>query len=140
MNKPLGNNLASHTTKAILTALILFSLTTCKKFGTSQDLFFYSDIDSASAPMTLFVDDELKGVLPNLHVQVSVDNDTITREALHLSLKPGKYNLVAKDNQGNVRCEGWFKFSKNSVKTSATKGGQAFAGSNTTKVFELFFN
>jgi len=134
------SNAARLVGKVMLLAFIVFSLTTCKKYGKPQDLFFYSDIDSAFAPMTLFLDDELKGEIPNLHVQISTDNDTITREALHLSLKPGKYNFIAKDNQGNVRCDGWFKFSKNSTKTSSTKGGQGVAGSDNTKVFEFFFN
>jgi len=89
--------------------------------------------------MSLFLDGDYKGDLPNLHTRMAVDNDTILTQGLHLTLKSGKYKLIGKDKQGTIRCEGTIKFSNNSAGGSSTKGGNGSAGSGNTTVVKLFF-
>ena len=126
-----------HFIKLILFASTIIVLTNCKKFGKDFDTYFYTDIENSAGPLTLFVDGKNKGELPNLKTSVSPTNDTIINNALHLTLKSGKYKIEAKDNQGNVKCSGTLKFRSNSLSGSSTMGGQATATSGKTVVTKL---
>ena len=123
--------------KLILFASTIIVLTNCKKYGQDFDTYFYTDIQNSAGPLILFVDDKNKGELPNLKTSVSATNDTIINNALHLTLKSGKYKIEAKDSQGNLKCSGTLKFRSNSIGTTGTMGGQATASSGKTIVTKL---
>jgi hypothetical protein len=109
----------------ILVLCAVLTLTNCDKYNKTFDAYFYSDVESAKTPLTLELDGEKKGELPNLKTSLSPDNDTIIKNALYLRLKSGKYNFEVKDVDGTVRCKGYLKFKTNSTKASVTMGGEA---------------
>jgi hypothetical protein len=129
--------------RTLLQGFVFFSMiilaTGCKKIGPDYDVYFYSDVESSGTPLTLFLDGDLKGELPNLHTTIRFDNDTIKSGALHLKLKGGKYKMEAKDKNGETRSAGTIKFHQNSGGGSCTKGGNGQAGSGRTVVVKVFF-
>lgn len=55
----------------------------------------------------LYIDDEVKGVLPFLPDSLTTPGNTLVQsQGLSLKLKPGRYVIIAKDKSGNVLCEG----------------------------------
>jgi hypothetical protein len=126
-----------HFIKLILFASTIIVLTNCKKIGKDFETYFYTDIENSAGPLTLFVDGKNKGELPNLKTSISTTNDTIINNALHLTLKSGKYKIEAKDNQGNVKVSGHVKFRTNATGTGGTMGGIATASSNKIIVNKL---
>jgi hypothetical protein len=123
--------------KCLVFAALMVALVNCKKFGKDHETYFYTDIENASGPLTLYVDGENKGQLPNLKTSVSPSNDTVINNALHLTLRSGRYKIEAKDDQGNVKCAGALKFRANSLNCSSTMGGQATASSGKIIVTKL---
>jgi hypothetical protein len=121
----------------ILFASTIIVQTNCKKFGKDFETFFYTDGENSAGPLTLFVDAENKGELPNLKTSVSSTNDTVINNALHLKLKSGKYKIEAKDRQGNLKFSGTLKFRSNSVGGSSTMGGQEIVSSDKIVVTKL---
>ena len=123
--------------KYVAFASMIVVLTNCKKLGKDYDTYFYTDIENSYGPLTLYVDGENRGELPNLKTSVSPGNDTIINNALHLTLKSGRYKIEGKDDQGNVKCSGTLKFRTNSLSCSGTMGGQATASSGKIIVTKL---
>ena len=125
--------------KLLLLASTLIVLTNCKKFGRSYDAYFYADIEASAGPLTLFIDNQNKGELPNLKTSVSPTNDTILNNALHLKIKSGKYNIEAKDAQGNVKCSGTLKFRGNNLNVTGKTGGHAASGNDNTVAVKFYY-
>jgi hypothetical protein len=123
--------------KCVIFTSLVVVLVNCKKFGKEYDTYFYTDIENTSGPLTLYVDGENKGALPNLKTSVSPGNDTVINNALHLNLRSGRYKIEGKDDQGNVKCSGTLKFRTNSLNCSSTMGGQATASSGKIIVTKL---
>jgi len=117
---------------------VVVIVTNCKKFGKPFDTYFFTDIESTAGPLQLFVDGNNKGHLPDLKTSMSPDNDTIIRQALHLTLKAGKYHLQAKDSLSNVISECTLKFSSTSTRLSGGKGGQATSSSSDRLVTKFY--
>ena len=74
-----------------------------------------------------------------LFYQLQKKNDTIIKNALYISLNSGRYKIEAKDNQGNIKCEGTLKFRSGSLGGTSRMGGQATASSGKTVVTNLFY-
>lgn len=123
--------------KLILLASTILILTNCKKYGKDHESYFYTDIDSSSVPLTLFIDGENKGVLPNFQTSNFPSNDTILNNALKLSLKSGKYKIEAKDYLGNIKCSGVMKFRSNKISAINTIGAYSLANNGSKIVVEL---
>ena len=129
--------------KSILKLTLLLStiivLTNCKKFGKEHDTYFYTGVDNTTGPLTLFIDGKDRGQLPTLKVIISPSNDTIIKNALHLTLNSGKYKFEAKDSQGNLKCSGTLKFKSNSLSGSSTMGSQETSSSGKVVVTKLSY-
>lgn len=121
----------------LVSALIL--LTNCKKFGSTFDAYFYTDVEGSAGPLFLFVDGESKGELPNLKTSTSPANDTVLNKALHLKLRSGKYKIEGKDSDGKVKFSGYLKFRSNCVANGGTLGGQATASSGKVIVTKIYY-
>ena len=68
-------------------------------------VYFWKNSDAATNHQ-LYIDDSIKGVLPYLPDSVRPLTDTVLKQtALHY-LKPGRYDLTARDSSGNVLCKG----------------------------------
>lgn len=112
----------------------------CKKIGKAFDGYFYTDVETSAGQLFLYIDDENKGELPNLKTRLSPDNDTVINNALHLTLKSGgRYKVVGKDAQGNVKCSGTLTFKTNSSRGSSTVGGQATTQIDRTFAHKLYY-
>ncbi len=126
-----------HFIKLMLFVSTFILLTNCKKLGSDYDTYFYTDVENSDGALTLFVDGKNKGELPNLKTSVSATNDTIINNALHLTLKSGKYKIETKDSKGNTKSSGTIKFNRNSLRGSSTMGGQSSASTGNKVVTKL---
>ncbi|MBA3681640.1 MAG: hypothetical protein H0W73_10830 [Bacteroidetes bacterium] len=125
--------------KMFILVSTLFVLTNCKKLGKTYDGYFYTDIENPSGPLYLYVDDAYKGELPNLKTRLAPNNDTLLNQALHLSLKSGRYKIVGKDAQGSVKSSGTLKFRSYSTSGSSTIGGQATSINEHTFAHKVYY-
>lgn len=124
--------------KHIAILVLALTLCSCKKYGKPYEAYFYANIDSAKAPLFLFVDGANKGLLPILHTQVSPTNDTITKQALKLSLKLGaSYKIEGRDANGMVKNVGTFRHCSSSDHGSGHLGGQASSTGKGIVVYQL---
>lgn len=114
-------------------------LTNCKKNDKPFDNYFFTDTETSSGPLYLFIDGENRGVLPILNTAVTATNDTVLNNALHLALPAGKYKIKGKDGQGTERYSGYLKFNSRSLSTGGTMGGQITSASGQTLVTKIFF-
>ncbi len=106
----------------ILTSTIIF-LTNCKKIGKTYDVFFYTNIETPTGPLSLNLDNKNIGELPILKTTLSTNNDTIKSNAIHLKLKTGRYKIQAKDSQGIIKFSGTLIFRFNNVEGSSKNPG-----------------
>jgi hypothetical protein len=124
----------------VLLASTIIFLASCKKFGKTYDLYFYTNIENSSGPLTLHIDDKNIGELPLLRTTLSTKNDTIISRAIHLKLRTGSYKIVAQDKQGNVKCTGVLKFRFNSFNGATCPGVLEHAMSGRILVTRIFFD
>jgi hypothetical protein len=76
------------------------TLIQCKKRDQVFEYYFYTSIDTAQTTLKLYVDDKFIAELPFMY-DVS---DTATMSSLpSYTFKHGKYEVIAKDSNGNVR-------------------------------------
>lgn len=69
----------------------------------------------------LYIDNEEKGILPFLPASLTTPGNVIAQEqGLSLNLKPGSYDIIAKDTSGNILCEGTL-FLKRTESSNETK-------------------
>lgn len=128
-----------HIIKLILFASTIIALTNCKKLGKHFDTYFYTDIENYNGPLFLYIDGKSKGELPNLKTSLSPTNDTIINNALHFSLRSGKYKIEGKNNQGNLKYSGYLKFRTNSIGGGGIMGGAASASSGDIIVNKIYY-
>lgn len=121
----------------ILTCLLF---TTCKKTGTTIEGYFFTDVEKNPGPLFLYIDNHNKGPLPNLNTRVSPDNDTVLKQALHVTLRRGgRYKVAAKDANGNIKSEGTLIFRTNSSRGSSTIGGSTTSQIDRKFAHRLYF-
>lgn len=89
--------------------LLLLAGFTCThySYGTEEGKAFFWKKNGAQETHYLYVDNSVKGVLPFIPDSKTVPGNTIVQDqGLFLKLKPGKYDIAAKDKSGNILCEG----------------------------------
>lgn len=123
----------------LLLGITIIFLTGCKKIGKTYDVYFYTAIENSSGLLTLYLDNKNVGELPCLKTALLTKNDTITGNAIHLKLKTGKYKLVAKDKQGNVKFSGTLIFRFNKVNGSSDSGALEYAMSKNILITRIYF-
>lgn len=91
---------------AYLLVLVGFTCTN-HHYGTEAGkAFFWKKKDSA-ATHYLYVDNSLKGVLPFIpDALTKPENSMVQKQGLQFELKPGTYDIEARDKSGNVFCKG----------------------------------
>jgi len=63
----------------------------------------------------LYIDNVEKGILPFLPDSLTTPGSDITqKQGLSLLLQPGRYDIIAKDKEGNVLCKGALSLKKTS--------------------------
>jgi hypothetical protein len=126
-------------TKLLLITLTVFLLTECKKVGTTYDAYFYTSIESSDSQLILELDDKTLGEIPLLKTTLSANNDTIINKALHLKLKTGKYKIVVRDKNDNLKCSGTLKFRFNKFNGATNQGVLEYAMTNNVIVTRIHF-
>lgn len=119
----------------VVLVLVLFSSSGCIKSSKTFEGFFYAD--STSSTLDLFIDGQFKGRLPILATRFSTQNDTILKNAIHVTLKGGKHRIQGKDDQGTVLCSGMIEFNINATKSESSAGRQTLSITNQTFVCRL---
>ncbi|MBI4645123.1 MAG: hypothetical protein HY738_00665 [Bacteroidia bacterium] len=104
-------------------ALIALLLTHCKKYNTTFNSYFYTSKDSNEVQLSLYIDGNYKGDLPYLTNKPTCDNDSLKQKALFLTLQSGKYKIVAKDKQDNIKSSSTLKITNNSMDGKTGNGG-----------------
>jgi hypothetical protein len=103
---------------------LLFTLTECAKDNKSFNAHFYATFSRADGPLTLYIDDQLKGDLPYISVAPTCENDSLKQKMLRIVLKSGKYKVVAKSKDGGVKSSGTITLKTNKTGASGGVGGQ----------------
>jgi hypothetical protein len=89
--------------------LLLLAGFTCSRpdTGTGKaQAFFWKKTDSAVTHY-LYIDNTEKGVLPFLSAALTTPgSDIAQRQGLSLNLKTGDYDIMVKDKNGNILCNG----------------------------------
>lgn len=97
--------------------LLLLAGFTCSHPGTDAKTgkaFFWKKTDSAVTHY-LYIDNTEKGVLPFLSGSLTVPgSDIAQKKGLFLTLKTGSYDIVTKDKNGNILCNGTLFLKKTS--------------------------
>lgn len=124
----------------LLLPLLALFLSDCNK-GPEFDCFFYQKIDSLQ-DLRLFVEGADKGKLPFSSSEFNCDSAAQKSKALHLTLREGKYSIVAMDQAGNTRSAGTVSMKQNGRKltssSSGTKGGQGVRMNGKCVIVEMF--
>src|SRR6478609_6115690 len=120
--------------RLILFVSTLLVLTNCKKFGETYDVYFYTDIENPTGPLTLSLDGKTYGELPLIKAIQHTGNDTILNNAIHLRLRTGKYDILVRDNRGNIKCSGDLKFRFNNFNGATNEGALVYAMSNKSMI------
>ena len=115
---------------ALSTVFIATFLTNCSK-PVSYDCYFYSTLDSNTVPLTLYVNNENKGILPRFANDITLDSTILLDQTIHLVLPEEViYNLKAKDSLDNVKYLGTINFSHS--KNSSSSGGTTQLGGSSS--------
>jgi len=102
--------------------IVVLLLTQCNKADFFYDLYFYTNMDSADVTLSIYLDDEFDGEIPYLSTDPTCDNDTLKQQSLLLTVQSGKYDVVAKDAQGNIKASGEIKVGANGYKYESQIG------------------
>jgi hypothetical protein len=89
--------------------LLLLAGFTCSRSDTGTETgkaFFWKKADSATIHY-LYIDNVEKGVLPFISTSLTTPGtDVAQKQGLSLTLKMGRYDIIAKDKSGNILCTG----------------------------------
>ncbi len=112
----------------LLFPLTLLLLTACQKEQNDPlDYYFCSTSSIGDAQWSLYVDGDLVGQLPNRSALPNCNNTAALSGMLHLVFSEERHQFEAKDAQGTVRSQGYFKCDVKrqgqSSKSGITKGG-----------------
>lgn len=85
--------------------------------------YFWSSKNAPEQPLTLFVDGQAVGQLPYFSTDLTCGNDSLKNQALNMNLKSGKYNLEAKNSEGEVKSDCTLKISDTGMGVGPGKSG-----------------
>jgi hypothetical protein len=121
-------------------ALLVVAFTQCKKDDTIYQGYFYTSNSPTEAQLSLYLDGTYMGALPYINRnQNSVTADSIKKYALPITVKAGKHELQAKDQNANLRSKAEFKVTKNKTSTSGGIGGLEIVSENGELRIAVYF-
>ena len=121
-------------------AALAFTFSQCKKEGDGKMFnghFYAMTSNPADGDLYLYIDGNLKGLLP-YHKTPPLCNDTsIEKQTLFINIKSGNYTFEAKTINGVVVAKAKEFFSANEVSGSGDKGSEYAAVSNDCLIIGL---
>lgn len=112
--------------------------TQCKKDDSVFDVYFCTSTNKAEATLTLYIDDENKGILPFLTVKPKCGSDSLLADLIYVQLDAGRYKIKVKDENGVIKIEGTITYKKNSRQSGIGIGGISVEGSGNCDVVDFF--
>jgi len=110
----------------------------CQKDDTVYDCYFYTINDTTDVQLSLYIDDEFKGELPQL-ASHPLCGDSVLVGTLHLQLTGGKYDMIAKDQTCEKRSINTVKFNDKVFDTFSKVGFLYPESVGTCVVLGLYF-
>lgn len=87
--------------------LVLAGFTCTHQNNTEEGKAYFWKKSDPGVTHYLYIDNQEKGILPFLPDSLTTPGNVIVQERrLSLNLKPGSYDIIAKDTSGNILCEG----------------------------------
>lgn len=116
--------------------LILITVSGCSRDDdTVFHSHFYTSQDNDSVHLSLYIDDNYEGELPNLTKMPDCDDN---ETALYRKLESGKYRLTTKDQNGKTVNESVLKIKQNSSSVTGKAGGDAMTVKDDCLFVEFF--
>ena len=101
--------------------VLLFSQ--CRKDDSVFDVYFWTSINNTAESLTLYIDNENKGILPYMDIAPKCGNDTLLADLIYIQLSAGRYKIKVKDENGVVKIEGKMTYKRNKQAVSVGTGG-----------------
>ena len=111
----------------IVLLLIAFTFTQCKKEGDGKMFnghFYATSSNPADGDLYLYIDGNLKGILPYQKTTPLCNDTNIEKQTLFINIKSGNYMFEAKTINGVVVAKSKEFFSSNELSGSAEKGSE----------------
>ena len=112
--------------------------TQCKKDDSVFDVYFWTSINNTEETLTLYIDNENKGILPFLVITPECGNDTLLSNLIYIQLTAGTYKIKVKNENGDVIVKAKLTYKKNKQSTSLGIGGLSGASVGNCDVIEFF--
>ena len=100
---------------AALATVFIFSQCTKDEDNITHNTYFWTSVNNEEQPLTLFVDGQAIGQLPYFSTDLTCGNDSLKNQAISMNLKSGKYNLEARNQQGELKSDCTLKISENGL-------------------------
>lgn len=119
-----------------VSGLIVIGLSGCNKDDdTVFNSHFYTSQNADEISLSLYIDGNYEGELPNLTDKPDCNN---TESTLSRTLESGKYNLTTKDESGNLVNELVLEIKRNSASITGKEGGDRMLIKDDCLIVEFF--
>ena len=120
--------------------LILFAFAQCNKDDNTQyNVYFSTTTSVTDSTWTLFIDGTDNGLLANPTEDYSCSSpDSTLSKYIFLQLSSGKYQIEAKDGNGETKFSGFLELKKDEVSGGGNVGGMQSQPSGDCVVVKLF--
>ena len=99
----------------IAISVLLTTLFSCTKDDTKYDVYFWTSIDPANEELNLIIDGANLGQLPFRSLRPECNNDSLLPKLIFRQLSVGKYDIIARNNEGNDKSVNVLKIKSNGI-------------------------
>lgn len=125
------------TLKFLIPVIAVLLLLYCRKDDKIYNTYVYTANTIDQGRLSLYIDDAYRGEIPYLGSKLTCDNDTLKQKALFLTLKSGKYKIVAKDQQGSEKSSATLKISERRLSSKSRMGSQEMSSQGDCLIIRL---
>ena len=129
----------------IAIAIILTTVISCTKDDTKYDVYFWTSIDPANEELNLILDGYNFGQLTFLPLRPVCTNDSLISLLIHRQLPVGKYDIIARNNEGDDKSVNVLKIKRNGIGVGGkitrpgSPAGMSVLSINDCIVIELYY-